>query len=50
MNKLIYRLFSVTIAMGMGCAGNVTHAQNPSTVIRVHDDFVQELIRVYCPK
>ncbi|HUY80765.1 MAG TPA: hypothetical protein VMU92_03495 [Acidobacteriaceae bacterium] len=37
MNKLIYRLFSLAIAMGMGCAGGVAHAQNPSTVIRVLD-------------
>jgi hypothetical protein len=37
MNKLIYRLFSLTIAMGIGCAGDVAHAQNPSPVIRVLD-------------
>ncbi|MGO9637243.1 MAG: hypothetical protein ACLPSO_04780 [Terracidiphilus sp.] len=37
MNKLIYRLFSLTIAMGVGFAGDVAHAQNPSTVIRVLD-------------
>lgn len=37
MNKLIYRLFSLAIAMGIGCAGAVAHAQNPSTVIRVLD-------------
>lgn len=37
MNKLIYRLFSLTIAMGIVCAGDVAHAQNPSTVIRVLD-------------
>jgi len=37
MNKLIYRLFLLAIAMGIGCAGNVARAQNPSTVIRVLD-------------
>jgi hypothetical protein len=37
MNNLIYRLFSLTIAMGIVRAGDVAHAQNPSTVIRVLD-------------
>lgn len=35
MKKLFYRFFSLTIAMGIGCAGGVAHAQNHSTVIRV---------------
>jgi hypothetical protein len=37
MNKLFFSLFSLTIAMGTVCAGDVAHAQNPSTVIRVLD-------------
>lgn len=37
MNKLFYRFFSLTIAMGMVCAGDVAYAHNSSTVIRVLD-------------
>jgi hypothetical protein len=37
MNKLIYGFFSLMIAMGIGCAGDVALAQNPSTAIRVLD-------------
>ncbi len=37
MSKLIYRIVFVTIAIGLGCAGGVADAQNPSTAIRVLD-------------
>jgi len=37
MNKLFYWIFSLAVAIGIGCAGDVAHAQNSSTIIRVLD-------------
>jgi hypothetical protein len=37
MNKLFCWIFFLAVAVGMGCAGDVAHAQNPSTIIRVLD-------------
>ena len=37
MRILVYGFFSLTIAMGMVCAGDVVYAQNPPNVIRVLD-------------
>jgi hypothetical protein len=37
MNKLLYWIFSLAVAIGIGCAGDVAHEQNSSTIIKVLD-------------